>query len=64
MQSFVGAKFGSWHADTGYERTRYSLQVRSSCLLPALDRLAQLLSRPLFEKEAVLRERQALDNGT
>lgn len=50
------------NADTDYEETSYYFEVQEACLDGALDRFSQFFKAPLMLKEAMTREREAVES--
>uniref|UniRef100_A0ABD2WH48 Nardilysin n=1 Tax=Trichogramma kaykai TaxID=54128 RepID=A0ABD2WH48_9HYME len=59
---FIRGRCGSAHADTSRERTKFHFQIHSAHLRPALDRLANFFIEPRLTKDALMRERESVDN--
>ncbi|CAB0028359.1 unnamed protein product [Trichogramma brassicae] len=59
---FIRGRCGSAHADTSRERTKFHFQIHSAHLQPALDRLANFFIEPRLAKDALMRERESVDN--
>ncbi len=60
-QDYITAHGGSMNAYTSFEHTNYFFSVTPEYLDPAIDRFAQFFIAPLFNREYVDRERNAVD---
>ena len=60
--SFVRNRGGSYNATTTGEHTTFYFGIQEKYLLPALDRFAQFFISPLLSKDAIAREREAVDS--
>ncbi|MBK6288716.1 MAG: insulinase family protein [Gammaproteobacteria bacterium] len=61
-QAFINAHGGSNNAYTSVDHTNYFFDVEPDSLVPALDRFAQFFVAPLFNREYVAREMNAVDS--
>lgn len=61
IDSFVKKNGGHTNASTAFETTDYYFEVHEQCLDGALDRFAQIFTHPLMLKEAMTREREAVE---
>jgi len=61
-QEFISAHGGSNNAYTSIDHTNYFFDVEPGSLSPALDRFAQFFVAPLFNREYVEREMNAVDS--
>ncbi|ACE85039.1 insulinase family protein [Cellvibrio japonicus] len=59
-QAFITQQGGTFNAYTALENTTYFFDIDPAQLEPALDRFAQFFIAPLFTREYVERERQAV----
>lgn len=59
---FIKKAGGSDNAATDFEDTSYYFEVREECLDGAMDRFSQFFKAPLMLKEAMQRERQAVES--
>ncbi|MGD8111241.1 insulinase family protein [Vibrio sp. TRT 17S01] len=62
FQSFISQHGGSNNAWTGTEHTCFFFDVSNSAFENALERFAQFFSAPLFNSEALDKERQAVES--
>lgn len=62
FQSYISQHGGSNNAWTGTEHTCFFFDVTPNCFEPALDRFSQFFSAPLFNPEALDKERQAVES--
>ncbi|WP_199249619.1 insulinase family protein [Grimontia hollisae] len=62
FQSFISRHGGHNNAWTGTENTTFFFDIQSSHFEEALDRFGQFFSAPLFNAEAVDKERNAVDS--
>lgn len=62
FQAFISRYGGSNNAWTGTENTTYFFDIQSEFFQQGLDRFSQFFIAPLFNKEAVEKERQAVDS--
>ncbi|MBD0785099.1 insulinase family protein [Vibrio sp. Y2-5] len=62
FQSFISQHGGSNNAWTGTEHTCYFFDVTTSAFEKALDRFSQFFAAPLFNEEALDKERHAVDS--
>ncbi len=62
FQSFISQHGGSYNAWTGTENTTYFFDIQSCFFQQGLERFSQFFIAPLFNKEAVEKERQAVDS--
>ncbi|ODA31656.1 peptidase M16 [Veronia pacifica] len=62
FQSFISRHGGSNNAWTGTENTTFFFDIHHNYYGEALDRFGQFFSAPLFNAEAVEKERQAVDS--
>ena len=61
-QEFISAHGGSHNAYTSVDHTNYFFDIEPGSLTPALDRFAQFFVAPLFNREYVEREMNAVDS--
>lgn len=61
-QAFISANGGSHNAFTSTEHTNYFFDVKADALKPTLERFSQFFVAPLFTKEYVERERNAVNS--
>ena len=61
-QAFISAHGGSHNAYTSVDHTNYFFDIEPGSLTPALDRFAQFFVAPLFNREYVEREMNAVDS--
>jgi nardilysin len=64
FDSFLSKHGGFSNAMTDCETTTFYFDVQEKHLFPALDRFAQFFIKPLMKKDAISREREAVENGT
>ncbi|KOO09861.1 peptidase M16, partial [Vibrio xuii] len=62
FQSYISQHGGANNAWTGTEHTCFFFDVTPNAFHPALDRFSQFFSAPLFNPEALDKERQAVDS--
>ncbi|WP_261815571.1 insulinase family protein [Vibrio gallicus] len=62
FQTFISQHGGSNNAWTGTEHTNYFFEVAPQYFEPALDRFSQFFIAPLFNEEALDKERQAVNS--
>lgn len=62
IDGFMKKSGGYSNAATNYEDTEYHFEVREQCLDGALDRFSQIFKHPLMLKEAMTREREAVES--
>jgi len=62
FQSYIGQHGGSNNAWTGTEHTCFFFDIDPNAFEPALDRFSQFFSAPLFNEEALDKERQAVQS--
>lgn len=62
FQSYISQHGGNNNAWTGTEHTCFFFDVTPNCFEPALDRFSQFFSAPLFNPEALDKERQAVES--
>ncbi len=62
FQSFINQHGGSNNAWTGTEHTCFFFDVSPSAFEPSLDRFSQFFTAPLFNEEALDKERQAVES--
>ncbi|MCW8331925.1 insulinase family protein [Photobacterium sp. SDRW27] len=62
FQTFINRSGGSNNAWTGTENTTYFFEVSPHAFHEGLERFGQFFTAPLFNKEAVDKERQAVDS--
>ncbi len=62
FQSFINLAGGSNNAWTGTENTTYFFDVRPNAFAEGLDRFGQFFTAPLFNEDAVDKERNAVDS--
>ncbi|MGR5220171.1 insulinase family protein [Vibrio parahaemolyticus] len=62
FQAFISQHGGSNNAWTGTEHTCYFFDIYPNAYEKALDRFSQFFSAPLFNEEALDKERQAVDS--
>lgn len=63
MDAFIKIRGGSDNASTDCELTTFYFEIQGKHLLPALDRFAQFFIKPLMKKDAITREREAVESG-
>jgi len=61
-QAFINAHGGSHNAYTSIDHTNYFFDIDPDSLEPALDRFSQFFTAPLFNREYVDREMNAVDS--
>ena len=59
---FLNKHDGTTNGKTGYEHTTFYFDVHNKHLLPTLDRFAQFFIKPLMKKDAITREREAVES--
>lgn len=59
---FISKNGGNDNATTDYEQTTFYFDVKEQCLDEALDRFSHFFKAPLLRKEAMTREREAVDS--
>lgn len=62
FDQFVKKAGGFGNADTDFDETSFYFEVREQCLDGALDRFSQFFKAPLMLKEAMTREREAVES--
>ncbi|CAL7942606.1 unnamed protein product [Xylocopa violacea] len=62
FDSFIKKRSGSDNASTECELTTFYFEVQEKHLLAALDRFAQFFIKPLMKKDAITREREAVES--
>ncbi|WP_117234521.1 insulinase family protein [Vibrio maerlii] len=62
FQQFISQHGGSNNAWTGTEHTCFFFDITPSLFEPALDRFSQFFTAPLFNEEALDKERQAVES--
>lgn len=62
FQSFISQHGGKNNAWTGTEHTCFFFDIASDFFAPALDRFSQFFIAPLFNQEALEKERQAVES--
>ncbi|XP_046617809.1 nardilysin-like [Neodiprion virginianus] len=62
FSSFVSKHGGSDNASTGYEETTFYFEIQEKQLFSALDRFAQFFISPLMKRDAITREREAIES--
>ena len=62
FQTFINRSGGSNNAWTGTENTTFFFEVSPHAFEEGLDRFGQFFTAPLFNEEAVDKERQAVDS--
>ncbi|XP_053986881.1 nardilysin-like isoform X2 [Hylaeus volcanicus] len=62
MDAFIKKRGGSDNASTECEFTTFYFEVEEKHLLSALDRFAQFFIKPLMKKDAITREREAVES--
>lgn len=64
FDAFISKYGGYSNAVTGFERTTFHFSIQQKHILPAIDRFAQFFIKPLMKREAITRERKAVESGT
>lgn len=64
FDAFLSKRGGSTNAETDCEHTTFYFDIQEKHLLQALDRFAQFFIKPLMKKDAITREREAVESGT
>lgn len=62
FDEFFGSNGGETNASTDNEMTKYEFEVSSNAFSEGLDRFASMFQAPLLRKDAVQRERQAVNS--
>ncbi|XP_076237531.1 nardilysin [Calliopsis andreniformis] len=62
FDAFITKRGGSDNASTKCEMTTFYFEVQEKHLLAALDRFAQFFIKPLMKKDAITREREAVES--
>lgn len=62
FEQFITKNGGNQNATTDFDHTIYYFDVKEECLDEALDRFSQFFKTPLLRKEAMTREREAVDS--
>ncbi|XP_043259344.1 nardilysin-like isoform X2 [Colletes gigas] len=62
IDAFISKRGGSLNASTECEYTTFYFEIQKKYLLPALDRFAQFFIEPLMKKDAITREREAVES--
>ncbi|KMQ86607.1 nardilysin-like isoform x1 protein [Lasius niger] len=62
FHAFLNKHGGSTNGKTSYEHTTFYFDVHKKHLLPTLDRFAQFFIKPLMKKDAITREREAVES--
>ncbi|XP_017752516.1 PREDICTED: nardilysin-like isoform X2 [Eufriesea mexicana] len=62
FDTFIKKRGGSDNASTECELTTFYFEVQEKYLLSALDRFAQFFIKPLMKKDAITREREAVES--
>lgn len=63
FDAFIKKRGGSDNASTECELTTFYFEIQEKYLLSALDRFAQFFIKPLMKKDAITREREAVESG-
>ncbi|WP_392552829.1 pitrilysin [Orbus wheelerorum] len=61
FSTFLSLHAGSYNASTAANRTAFYFEVENNAFLPALDRLADAIAKPLFNPVYANKERNAVD---
>ncbi|XP_012257789.2 nardilysin-like [Athalia rosae] len=62
FDSYITKRGGSDNASTECEQTTFYFEIQEKHLYPALDRFAQVFISPLMKREAISREREAIES--
>ncbi|CAL1679205.1 unnamed protein product [Lasius platythorax] len=62
FDAFLSKRGGSTNAETDCEHTTFYFDVHEKHLVPTLDRFAQFFIKPLMNKDAITREREAVES--
>ncbi|EFN65226.1 Nardilysin [Camponotus floridanus] len=62
FDAFLSKRGGSTNAETDCEHTTFYFDIQEKHLLQALDRFAQFFIKPLMKKDAITREREAVES--
>lgn len=62
FDAFIKKRGGSDNASTECELTTFYFEIQEKYLLSALDRFAQFFIKPLMKKDAITREREAVES--
>ncbi|XP_032680712.1 nardilysin-like isoform X2 [Odontomachus brunneus] len=62
FDAFVSKYGGYSNAVTGFERTTFHFSIQRKHLLSAVDRFAQFFIKPLMKRDAITRERKAVES--
>lgn len=63
FDAFIRKRGGSDNASTECEQTTFYFEIDEKYLLGALDRFAQFFISPLMYRDAISREREAVESG-
>lgn len=63
FDAFTSKHGGFTNASTDCEHTTFYFDIQEKHFLPALDRFAQFFIKPLMKKDAITREREAVESG-
>lgn len=63
FHEFIVKHGGHTNAVTDNEHTTFFFHIQEKYLLPALDRFTQFFIKPLMKKDAIIREREAIESG-
>lgn len=63
FDSFITKRGGSNNASTECEQTTFYFEIQEKNLFSALDRFAQFFINPLMKRDAITREREAIESG-
>lgn len=63
FDAFIKKRGGSDNASTECEQTTFYFEIQEKHLLSALDRFAQFFISPLMKRDAISREREAIESG-
>lgn len=63
FDAFISKRGGFTNASTDCEHTTFYFDIQEKHLLSALDRFAQFFIKPLMKKDAITREREAVESG-
>lgn len=63
FEAFISKHGGFTNASTDCEHTTFYFDIQEKHLSSALDRFAQFFIKPLMKKDAITREREAVESG-